>query len=93
MVWTKKHEELLRKGFLQMNDGTLIPWKPVSSDVDKITVDLSKMKVSTVSQKLVRTGFEADIADALYEWCNIHGGDPEKLIAECGFKRIGKTTR
>ena len=94
MPWTKENQDLLKCGFLKMNDGSLISWAPPkernSVDVLATSVERLKIKDQRVVVAAKRYGFEADVADAIYEWCQVNGGDPEKLIAECGFKKDSK---
>jgi hypothetical protein len=92
MPWTKENDELLRRGFLKMSDGSLISWAPPKerNSVDALVEEVEKLRIREKPTVKWYSGFEADVAEALYEWCQVHGGDPEKLIAECGFKKTHK---
>lgn len=96
-MWTEENQRLLCQGFLKMNDGTLISWKPPSPTckIVELTKGMGNLIIEpkVAGEKNIMYGLESDIVDAIHEWCSVNGGDPEKLIAECGFKRSNKIRR
>jgi len=65
MVWTKEDQELLERGFLRFEDGTLIAWAP-NQEPDPLLVAMSKMKIS--SQKVVVLSEEEMIEQIVKEY-------------------------